>query len=100
MLRGASRHRESASLLHKMLTKFLANSFVGLIELLMWIIVIFGTLLAVEMEVTGTGHVFADAGLGLILSLLFAAIIFGPIMMIIDLKKSVSNIEAMLSQKD
>lgn len=80
-----------------MLTKFLANSFVGILELLMWLVVIMGTLGAIRSEVTGSFLV--DAGLGFIFSLIFAAIFFGPIMMLVELKKSVSNIESMLSNR-
>jgi hypothetical protein len=81
-----------------MLTRFLANSFVGLLELLMWLVVLSGTFAAVGSKVTG--NVFFDAGVGLVLSLIFSAIFFGPIVMIIDMKKSVSNIERMLSKKN
>ena len=65
-----------------MLTKFLADSFVGLIELHM------------------TGYAVADAGLGFIFSLFVAAIFFGPIIMIVELKKSVSRIESILSNRN
>lgn len=80
-----------------MLTKFLADSFVGMLELLMWLVVLIGTLAAVGSEMTG--NIFADVGLGFIFSLIFAAVFFGPIMMIVELKKSVSNIELMLSNR-
>jgi len=80
-----------------MLTKFLANSFVGLLELLMWVVVIIGTLAGAGSEITGNALI--DAGIGFLLSLVFAAILFGPIMMIVELKKSVSNIESMISKK-
>lgn len=80
-----------------MLTKFLADSFVGLLELLMWLFVIFGTVTATGAGMTG--NVLADAGLGFIISLVLAAVIFGPIMMIVELKKSVTKIELMLSER-
>tara|TARA_R110002073_G_scaffold77735_7_gene188052 strand:- start:348 stop:593 length:246 start_codon:yes stop_codon:yes gene_type:complete len=81
-----------------MLTKFLADSFVGLIELLMWLVVIFGTLAAIGSDMTG--YAVADAGLGFIFSLFVAAIFFGPIIMIVELKKSVSRIESILSNRN
>ena len=77
-----------------MLTKFLANSFVGMLELLMWLVVVIGTLAGAGSEITGS--ILADAGIGFLLSLIFAAIFFGPIMMIVELKKSVSKIESKL----
>lgn len=80
-----------------MLTKFLANSFVGMLELLMWIVVILGTLAGAGSEMTENALV--DAGIGLLLSLIFSAIFFGPIMMVVELKKSVSNIESMISER-
>ncbi len=80
-----------------MLTRFLANSFAGVLELLMWLVVLMGTLGAVGSEMTG--NAFFDAGVGFISSLIFSIIFFGPIMMIVDLKKSVSNIETMLENR-
>lgn len=80
-----------------MLTKFLANSFVGMLELLMWLVVIIGTLSAIGSE--WSGNAMIDGGIGFILSLIFAAIFFGPIMMLVEVKKSTSNIESMLREK-
>lgn len=80
-----------------MLTKFLANSFVGMLELLMWVVVILGTIAGAGSEMTE--NAFVDAGIGLLLSLIFSAIFFGPIMMVVELKKSVSNIESMISER-
>ena len=81
-----------------MLTKFLANSFVGMLELLMWLVVIVGTIATIGSKVTG--ETIIDAGIGFVASLIVAAIIFGPIMMIVEIKKSVSNIEKALSKRD
>lgn len=80
-----------------MLTRFLANSFVGVLEILMWLVVLVGTLGAVGSEITG--NPIFDAGVGFISSLIFSVIFFGPIMLIVDLKKSVSNIEIMLNNR-
>ena len=80
-----------------MLTRFLANSFAGVIELLMWLFVIFGTLIGIGSGTTANpiiGGIF-----GFICSLIIAIIFFGPIMLILDLKNSVSNIETMLRNK-
>ncbi len=63
----------------------------------MWGIVISGTLAAIELETTGNFYI--DAVLGLFVSLGFSMIVFGPIMMIVEMKKSISNIEQMLANK-
>ncbi|MCA6059458.1 hypothetical protein HUF18_06675 [Thalassolituus sp. ST750PaO-4] len=80
-----------------MLTRFLANSFAGILEILMWLIVLMGTLSAVSSEITG--NPIFDAGIGFISSLIFSVIFFGPIMLIVDLKKSVNNIETILKNR-
>ena len=80
-----------------MLTRFLANSFAGVLELLMWLFVIFGTLAGIGSETTGNPII--DGIFGFIGSLIIAIIFFGPIMLILDLKNSVSNIETMLRNK-
>lgn len=81
-----------------MLTRFLSNSFIGIVELLMWFVVVSGIFIAVGSGVTG--DTLFDAGIGLVLSLVFSAVVFGPIMIVIDLKKSVANIERMLANRE
>ncbi len=73
------------------MTKFLSNSYAGIIELLMWLMILAGIGCGISSEVTDNR--LLDAVLGFLLAAFITAFFFGPILILIEIRNMVGKIE-------
>ena len=80
------------------MTRFLANSFAGLLELLMWLFILLG--IAGGLGSDFSEFVLLNGAVGFLIAAVLSALFFGPILMLIEIKNGVTNIEALLIQRN
>lgn len=76
------------------MTKFLVAWFEGLMELLLWILLLFGILLGISSA--PTEMLALDAAIGFGIASVVSALFLGPVLVLVEIKKNLGRIEEIL----